>query len=136
MIVLDSSGAIALMNREDSSHVRAQTILRTTRGPLVVPTCILAEICYVLERRAGHRQVDSLIGALAEGSLMTDCGEHDFDRIRQLVARYQDLPLGFADAAVIACGERLHAPILTFDLRHFPVVAREGTFRIASENGP
>jgi predicted nucleic acid-binding protein len=53
------------------------------------------------------------------------------------VIRYADLPLGFADAAVIACAERAKAEVLTFDRRDFEVVRREGTFRIcqASRHG-
>ncbi len=45
-------------------------------------------------------------------------------RVRELVRRYADLPLGFADAAVTACAERHRGRVLTTDYRHFPVVAR------------
>ena len=53
----------------------------------------------------------------------------DFARIRELVGRYADLPLGFADASVIACAERNGGRVLTFDARDFGVVAREGTIQ-------
>jgi len=39
--------------------------------------------------------------------------------------RYADLPLGFSDAAVIACAERSGGSVLTFDRRDFEVVARD-----------
>jgi predicted nucleic acid-binding protein len=39
--------------------------------------------------------------------------------------RYGDLPLGFADAAVVACAERNGGRILTFDRRDFDVVAAD-----------
>ncbi len=43
-------------------------------------------------------------------------------RIAELVARYRDLPLGTADASVIATAERLSiADIATLDRRHFTV---------------
>jgi len=136
VIVLDSSGLIALVTRRDTHHLEARSIIRAGYGQLVVPAGIMSEVAYLLEHRGGVRSVDAVLQSIEDGSLRLDCGEQDVPRIRQLVTRYQDLALGFADASVIACGERLHAPILTFDLRHFPVVAREGTFRIASENGP
>ena len=44
--------------------------------------------------------------------------------IRALVMRYADLPLGFADAAVVACAERSGGRILTLD-RDFTIVSRE-----------
>jgi predicted nucleic acid-binding protein len=43
---------------------------------------------------------------------------------------FRDLPLGYADAAVIACVERRGGNVLTLDRRHFGVVEREGTIRV------
>lgn len=44
-------------------------------------------------------------------------------RIAKLVAQYRDLPLGTADASVIAAAERLGiSDIATLDRRHFTVV--------------
>jgi len=40
-----------------------------------------------------------------------------------LVERYEDLPLGFADAGVISCAERNGSRVLTLNLRHFGVVS-------------
>ena len=71
-----------------------------------------------------------VLESLEKGSLELDCGDIDVTRVRELVVRYADLPLGFADAAVVACAERLDADVLTFDRRDFDVVAGEGTFRI------
>jgi predicted nucleic acid-binding protein len=47
------------------------------------------------------------------------------------INRYQFIPLGFVDSSVIACAKRLKAHVMTLDIQHYPVVAREGTFRIA-----
>lgn len=58
---------------------------------------------------------------------MLEPPDGDLARIRALVRRYADLPLGFADAAVIACAEREGGRVLTLDTRHFGTVAREGT---------
>ena len=55
----------------------------------------------------------------------------ELPRVRELVQRYADLPLGFADAAVVACAERTTGRVLTFDRRDFAVVAREGTIQLA-----
>jgi len=52
------------------------------------------------------------------------------DVARNLARRYADLPLGYADAAVIACAERSRGLVLTLDMRDFGVVAREGTIQI------
>ena len=47
----------------------------------------------------------------------------DYRRVRDLIARYGDLPLGFVDAAVLSVAERLREPkVMTLDHRHFGVV--------------
>ncbi|WP_251060652.1 hypothetical protein [Streptomyces sp. ISL-100] len=47
----------------------------------------------------------------------------DLSRMVDLVEQYADLPLGAADASVIAVAERLRASdIATIDLRHFRIV--------------
>lgn len=56
--------------------------------------------------------------------------EDDLGRVRELVRRYEELPLGLADATVIACAERHERKVLALDQRHFGGVAREGKIEI------
>lgn len=77
------------------------------------------------------RVLETFISDLeARGRFVLECGEEDLGRIRELVRRYADLPLGFADACVIACAERNGGRVLTLDLRHFGVVAGEGKISV------
>ena len=47
----------------------------------------------------------------------------DLLRCRELIDHYRNLPLGLADASVVATAERLGVQrVLTVDLRHFRVV--------------
>jgi predicted nucleic acid-binding protein len=130
MITLDTSGIFALLNRADPDHEPVKEILFDDPGPYLVPAGILAEIAYLIERRLGTEVLDGFILDLEAGGFTLDCGEEDLPRIRELVQRYADLPLGFADASVIACAERgseRQGRVLTLDRRHFGVVAREGS---------
>ena len=79
------------------------------------------------------RELEPFLLNIEEGEALLDYGERDFPCIRQLIERYDDLPLGFADAAVIACAERRGGLVLTYDQRHLPVVAREGTIQIVGQ---
>ena len=79
----------------------------------------------MIETRLGPDVLDAFMSDLVSGAFSYDCAADDLTRIRQLTARYRYLSLGVADAAVIACAERLRAGILTFDRRDFDVVARE-----------
>lgn len=133
MITLDSSGLFALVNRRDPAHERARAVLSQDSGPRLVPVGILAEITYMIERRLGLGALDVFLLDLESGAYVLECGEADLPRIRQLVQRYADLPLGFGDAGVIACAERSGGRVLTLDLRDFGVVAREGRITILPE---
>lgn len=130
MITLDTSGLFALLNRRDPDHQRTRAALEQDPGPYLVPAGILGEVAYLIEQRLGLPVLDLFLADLAAGGWALECGDEDLPRIRTLVRRYADLPLGFADAAVIACAERSGGRVLTLDLRDFGVVSREGTIRI------
>lgn len=132
MLTLDTSGILAALNEQDPHHAQAVAALRADGGPFYVPAGIMAEVAYMIDARLGPDALDAFLADLQDGAFTADCGEGDLPRIRTLVTRYQDLPLGYADAAVVACAERTSARVLTFDLRHFIPVAREGTVRLAA----
>ena len=128
MITLDTSALYALINRRDAAHTRIRTLVLSDDGPLLVPAGILAEIAYLIEQRLPHA-LDAFLGDLESGALTIVC-EENVSRIRTLVSRYADLPLGVADASVIACAERYGGRVATLDPRHFPVVEREGLLAV------
>ena len=128
MITLDTSALYALINRRDAHHERVRRAFLADGGPYLVPVGILAEVTYLLEQRLAHA-LDPFLADLEAGAFTLDCGLDDIARVRQLVSRYADLPLGYTDAAVIACAERRGRRVLTLDV-HFDVVAKEGTFAV------
>jgi hypothetical protein len=83
----------------------------------------------MVERRLGTTVLDLFLADLESGAYVLDCGERDLPRIRELVLRYTDLPLGFADASVVACAERNDGRVLTLD-SDFGIVAREATITV------
>jgi hypothetical protein len=121
---------IARLNRYDLHHVETVAIVNAERSPLLVPAATIPEVDHFLLHRGRGVGIDRLLADLIAVHLMLDHGEPDLPRIHELVQRYADLPLGYVDAAVIACAERNGGRVLTFDLRHFGVVAREGTIAI------
>ena len=130
MITLDTSALYALLNRRDRAHAAAVAALENDPGPYLVPAATLGEVAYLVDERLGIKVLDLLLADLESGAYTLDRGEADLGRARQLVQRYEDLSLGYVDAAVIACAERNGGRILTFDLRDFGVVAAEGTITI------
>jgi predicted nucleic acid-binding protein len=130
LITLDTSALYALLDLRDRDHGRVLEALQSDPGPYVVPAGILAEIAYLVESRLGAGAMDAVLADLESGAYSLDCGDDDLARIRSLALRYEGLPLGYADSAVIACAERNGGRVLTLDRRDFGVVAREGTIEI------
>jgi len=135
VITLDTSGILAALNRSDRDHRRAREALESERGPLIVPVGILAEAGFMIEEDLGAAVLRAFVNDLADGFYSLDCGTDDMARIGELLARYADLRLGFADACVIACAERHGGRVLTFDQRDFVPVAREGTISVVPAPG-
>jgi uncharacterized protein len=118
------------MDRRTPQHKDLMSFALADRGPFVIPAGIMSEISYFIESRLGQPSLAKFLADIEDGSYTLDCGERDIPRVRELVLRYHDLPLGYADASVIACAERHGGTVLTLDHRHFSAVAREGTIQI------
>jgi uncharacterized protein len=132
LITLDTSAIFALLNRRDPDHGAMAEALADERAPYLVPGGIFAEIGYLIENRLGPSVLDAFLSDLEHRAFTLVGTGDDLARIRELVGRYDDLPLGLADASVIACAERHGGRVLTLDLRHFGAVARERTIEIVS----
>jgi predicted nucleic acid-binding protein len=89
---------------------------------------VITEVAYLLGTRLGPDAEVRFLGDLAAGNLIPEpVAAGDWLRIAELVSRYRDLPLGTADASVVAAAERMGAKqVATFDRRHFSVVQPEG----------
>lgn len=124
MITIDTSGLIALIDRSDHYHVACVAAYDADGGPYIIPVAILAEIAWFLEQRYPPAVERALIADLLDGAYTASWGPQDLKRIQDLMERYDDLPLGLSDTAVIACAERHGGRVLTLDRRHFDVVAR------------
>jgi predicted nucleic acid-binding protein len=125
VITLDTSAIVALVNRSDVRHGDAAHALADHAGPTVVPLAILAEVAHVLDGRLGRIATTGFLRGLEQGESLLDCGDGDVPRIRELMARFTDPPLGFTGAAVVACAERNGGDVLTFDRLTLEPVARE-----------
>jgi predicted nucleic acid-binding protein len=125
VITLDTSALIALFDRRERAHEAVAAALRAAGRPYLVPAATLGEVTYFLEERHGTNALLTFVDDLEARRFELDAGEDDLSRIAELIRRYDDLPLGFVDAAVVACAERSGGAVLTLD-GDFSVVAREG----------
>ncbi len=129
VITLDSSAIIAITNAEDPDHLTVTAALLAEQEPWMIPQGILAEVAFMLEK-LGADVLDSFLQDVQDGPYTLEDSRSDIVRIRALTHRYRNLPLGFSDAAVVACAERHGGRVLSIDDRDFGIVARERTITL------
>jgi uncharacterized protein len=124
MIIVDTGPVVAMGNKQDRDHDRCTELLTSTIEPLAVPEPLLAEIGYMLGTRGSVHAEADFLRDIADGLyLLESLSRTDVARAAELVERYANLPLGTADACVVAIAERLGVTrIATLDIRHFAAV--------------
>ena len=124
MLIVDTGPLVAAADRTDPIHQSCARLLETDPGPLVTTPLVVAETVFLITRQLGPGAEVAFYDAIIDGELtVEDLTIDDSARVRVLVDRYQNMPLGGTDASVIAVAERHHVTrIATIDRRHFSVV--------------
>lgn len=123
-LILDTGPAYASLDRSDAAHEACRALIEGADEPLVLPSPTLGEIDYWVSRGLGAGAMAALLEDVYAGAYQVeDLALADYQRVAELLRVYEDLDLGFVDAAVVAIAERLGEPKLaTLDRRHFTVV--------------
>lgn len=122
MILADSGFWIALGNRRDRHHERAQAALERYSPQGFVSTWpVLTEVTHLLAARASVTQALSFVEAVSRGACaVPDPPEDALPRAHALMAQYRDLPMDLADASLVILAEETgEGRILSTDLRDF-----------------
>lgn len=124
MLIVDTGPLVAIADEGDKNYQACLDLLATASGPLITTELVIAEAGYLLNRELGNRAELALVEMIQDGSLtIMPLEPDDWTRVAELLARYEDLPLGVTDASLIAIAERLTAvEVATLDRRHFRVV--------------
>lgn len=124
MLIVDAGPLYASAAAKDKNHAVCDELLNEAPGPLVVPHLIVAEVAYLLATRIGPHAELAFAQSIAAGELTVEpVLDSEWSRIAELMEQYADLPLGMADASLVALAERHDArEIATLDRRHFSVV--------------
>jgi len=124
-IIVDSGPLIALFDADDHYYRRALEFIRQNRAKLVSTMAVVTEAMYVLEESLSARK--NLLAWIHNGGLtLIEPEGHDWERISQLIEKYADLPMDFADAVVVALSERLATHHVATVDRHFTIYRYHG----------
>ncbi len=119
MIVLDASVVVAYFNAAERSHETVARWLEAVDEDLVTTPLVLAEIDYVLGRRAGADALTAFWADLDDGVYAVQWWSGALsDTIG--AARAAAMPVGLADASLVALAAHLGTRrIATLDEAHF-----------------
>ena len=121
MTLIDAGPLIALVHADDKNHVACRDALKTLRGPLGTVWPAVTEAMFLL---AFSLRAQEALWEMLETAPITllALGIEDAPRMRELMRKYQDLPMDLADAALVCVAERQKIRrVFTLDRRDFSV---------------
>lgn len=119
MILVDTGPLVALFDPKDADHASCATLLATITEPLVVTTPVLTEAFQLL--LPGSRGASALRTFLRRrGASTWFLDDASVLRAFELMDRYADHPMDFADASIVTAAEALRTTrIFTLDRADF-----------------
>ncbi|MCT9932931.1 PIN domain-containing protein [Planotetraspora sp. A-T 1434] len=121
--LLDTGPLIAVVDRDDKHHASCVRLLEQLEGPLLLPSSILIEAGWTINRHMGPRVHAQFLDLAIEEFELVDLLPADVRRMAELVRLYRDARLDPADVSVVAIAERLNvAQIATLDRRDFTLI--------------
>lgn len=119
MTLIDTGTLVALFDRRDAAHDRSVRVLKGLREPLRTTTPVLTEAFYMLG--PATREADLLRDFIERRGLSVwFFDENSMTRAFELMERYADHPMDFADASLVVAAELLGTRrVFTIDRRDF-----------------
>jgi predicted nucleic acid-binding protein len=125
MIVVDTSGVLAVKDESHQEHTAVARTLTETTDDLLLSPFVLAECDYMLATRLGVSAAREFLDEVTNGAYqLVDFDSGDVATACGIIDRYRDLNIGIADASLVVIAARYQTVrILSFDHRHFRVIA-------------
>jgi predicted nucleic acid-binding protein len=133
-LLLDTGALISLLDRSQTHHEACAAYYEAWTGPIVSTEAVLTEATHLLSHVVGGRE-GCLDFFLAGAAILVPSDSSSLRRCRELVRRYRDLPMDFADATLVALAEALGTrKVFTLD-RDFEVyrLPRRSRFEIVPD---
>ena len=124
-ILIDSGPLIALFDSSDKYHSASVKFIKTNKSELITTLASITETLHLLDFNR-NAQFDFLGWTIAGAIAIEPITPDDLPRIKDLIVKYADLPMDFADACLVFLGEKLNIhKVATID-RDFDVYRLNG----------
>jgi predicted nucleic acid-binding protein len=119
VILADTGPLVALFNPRDADHQGTRDLLATLKNPLITTTPVLTSAFHLLD--PGSRAAAALGEfVMARGLGVWFMDSSSMARALELMQKYADHPMDFADASLVTAGEVLRVTtVFTLDRKDF-----------------
>ena len=131
-LLLDTGPLVAILHRDDRQHQRCIDVFKAFRGVLLSTEAVLTEAIYLLTGVPGGQQA-CLEFFIRGAAVLVPATRKSLQRCQLLMARYENVPMDFADATLVALGEEAGIQeVFTLDRRGFETyrMGKRQTFRL------
>lgn len=124
MIIADTSGLLALYNRNEPAFPSVSNAIGASSEPVVVSPFVIAELDYLAATRLGVDAELAIIRELAGGAYeFAQLTTEEVQTCADVIERYRDQEIGITDASLVVLAHRYRTrTVLTLDRRHFDVL--------------
>jgi predicted nucleic acid-binding protein len=121
VILIDSSGLLAVIDAAQSGHNAAVGALLAAVPPRCLSPFVLAELDYMVSTRVSRAAANRLLAEVGNGVYQLEpFTTTDIQRAMEILDSFHDLDVGLTDASVVVLAERYGVrDVLTLDERHF-----------------
>ena len=113
-VLLDTGPLVAILNRRDTYHMWSVEQARHLAPPLYTSEAVLAEAHFLLAGvNQGNRRLIDLISS--SRICCQSIASENLDHVGELMLRYANVPMSFADACLVAMAENEPSTVFTLD---------------------
>lgn len=117
-VLLDTSPIVAFIDADDANHAACTAFLKHFKGVFYSTEAILTESLHLLgDYFQNQKNCFQLFSRVVR---LISADKESLDRSMELMEKYHDIPMDFADATLVTLAEDLQCPeIFTLDRRGF-----------------
>ena len=118
-LLLDTGALVALLDSSERRHADCKATFSAWHAGVVTTEAVVTEAAYLLAS-AGADGTLPLQFCLRGGAVLKPWTDMRAERASELMRKYSDVPMDYADATLVALAEEVEtANVFTLDLRGF-----------------
>ncbi len=125
-ILLDTGPFVALLDSSEKNHERCLRFFKEFKGRLFTTEPVLTEVLYLLGPSIKAQRA-SIEFILKGGAMLVPQSQESLRRGSELMEKYKDIPMDFADATLVVLAEEMGiTESFTLDVKGFNAYRIQG----------